>query len=218
MSIRTLFAAFAGVAFAASALAAPLIVTPPDVSKNDPGLTALLDTLVKAADARDFAPFEAAMSPEVLGSYGGEGGVQEFRTMYEIDSPDSVFWGEFKEAVALGAVEIEPGLVYAPYLAGTLPEEADPYLSLVAIGEKTQLYAEPKDDAAVVADITHQVVEQLDITPEELAKTPEGWIRVKADAGEGYVKEAEVRSAIDFRAVFEKKDGAWKLAAFVAGD
>lgn len=214
----SLAAAALALGLAASAAAAPLVIKPTDAAKDDPELAGLLDTLVKAAEARDFAPFEAAMSPDVVASFGGDEGVAGFRAAYDIASPDSIFWAEFMEAAALGGVMLQPDLFYAPYLAGALPEEADPYLSVVAIGEKTSLYKEPSDDADIVADVTHQVLEQADITPEDLAKTPEGWLRVKADAGEGYVKDAEVRSALDYRAVFSKVDGRWLLVAFVAGD
>ncbi len=204
---------FAGVAFAA-----PLVVQPADAAKDDPRLAALFDTLLKAAAAKDFAPFEAAMTADATANFGGDEGPEGFRRAYGIGEPESHFWAEFIEAVELGAQQIEPGLVYAPYLAGGLPDEADPYLSVVAVGAKTELYKEPKEGAAVVADVTHQVLEQIDIEPEDLAKTPEGWVHVKADAGTGYVKEAETRSPLDYRAVFQMVDGEWRLAAFVAGD
>lgn len=219
MSIRAFAAAAVfALALAAPALAAPQIVAPVDAAKDDPELAALFETLTRAAEARDFAPFEAAMTADATASFGGDEGPEGFRRAYEIESPDSPFWSAFTEALALGAVEAEPGLVYAPYLAGTLPDDADPYLSVVAIGAKTLLYAEPKEGAAVVADVTHQVLEQIDIEPADLEKTGPDYVHVKADAGTGYVKAGEVRSPLDHRAVFQKIDGTWKLAAFVAGD
>ena len=89
---------------------------------------------------------------------------------------------------------------------------------MIAIGERTLLYAEPKEGAAVIADVTHQLLEQIDIEPADLERTGPDYVHVKADAGTGYVKISEVRSPIDYRAVFQKIDGAWKLVAFVAGD
>ena len=66
--------------------------------------------------------------------------------------------------------------------------------------------------------LTRMWLEQADIEADDLARTPEGWVRVKADAGAGYVKQAEVRSPLDYRAVFQKTGEGWKLIAFVAGD
>lgn len=218
MTMRALAAAILAAVLAGPVAAAPMIVPPSDAAKDDPALAALFDTLVKAAADRDFAPFEAAMTPTATASFGGDEGPEGFRRAYGIGEADSPFWAGFTEAVELGALQLEPNLVYAPYLAGGLPEEADPYLSIVAIGAKTELYKAPKDGAPVIADVTHQVLEQIDIEPEDLAKTPEGWVHVKADAGVGYVKAEETRSALDYRAVFEKIDGQWRLTAFVAGD
>lgn len=221
MTLRTLLGAAAvafAVLFTAPAAAEPMLVKPADAAKDDPELAALFDTLLKAAAAKDFAPFEAAMTKDAVASFGGDEGPEGFKRAYGIGEPDSPFWAEFTGAVELGAIFVEPELVYAPYIAGGLPEAADPYLSIVAIGPKTELYKEPSEGAAVVADVTHQVLEQIDIEPEDLAKTPEGWVHVKADAGAGYVKAAETRSALDYRAVFQKIDGKWRLTAFVAGD
>ncbi len=217
--IRTVLAAAAlALCLAASASAAPMIVAPPESGPADASLGALLDTLIKAAEAKDFAPFEAALTPTATASFGGDEGPEGFKRVYGVDRPDSPFWPEFIEAAKLGGAFLQDDLFIVPYIAARIPEEADPYLSVIAIGEKTLLYAEPKEGAATLADVTHQVLEQIDIEPADLEKTGPDFIHVKAEAGTGYVKVAEIRSALDYRAVFEKVDGAWKLTAFVAGD
>ncbi|MFT3809398.1 MAG: hypothetical protein QM698_05720 [Micropepsaceae bacterium] len=217
--IRTAIAAAALVfGLAAPAAAAPMIVAPPEAAVADAPLNALLETLIKAAEARDFAPFEAALTPTATASFGGDEGPEGFRRAYGIDQPDSPFWPEFIKAAKLGGAFLQDDLFVVPYIAANMPEEADPYLSVIAIGEKTMLYAEPKEGAAAIADVTHQVLEQIDIEPADLEKTGPDFVHVKADAGAGYVRIGEVRSALDYRAVFEKRDGVWKLTAFVAGD
>ncbi len=216
--IRTLIAAaFLSAALAAPAFAEPTIIQPLS-DRSDADLDALIAGLTKAAEAKDFAPFEAALTPEATASFGGDVGPEGIKRVHGVDQPDTKFWDEWLKAAKLGGTFVQAEIYVLPYTAGELPESADPFLSVIAIGDKTLLYKEPKEGAAVVADVTHQLLEQLDIEPAELEKTGPDYIRVKADAGEGYVKVAEVRSPLDYRAVFEKIDGVWKLTAFVAGD
>jgi hypothetical protein len=215
---RTVFAAVAvAILLAAPAMAAPVIIAPPS-EHQDADLDALVMTLAKAAAAKDFAPFEAAMTPTATASFGGDEGPAGFRRAYGVDQPDSPFWSEWAKASALGGTFEESEIYVLPYTSSALPDDADPYSSLIAVGEKTALYDAPKADAKVIGDVTHQLLEQLDVEPADLEKTGPDFVHVKADMGEGYVRIAEVRSPIDYRAIFEKIDGKWKLTAFVAGD
>lgn len=217
--IRTVIAAAAlALALAAPVRAEPVVIKPFGNWHDDAPLAQLLAKLVMAAGAEDFRPFEAAMTPDATASFGGDTGPEGFRRVYGIGQPGSPFWGEFYEAVRLGGVFAQDDLFIVPYTSGDLPDEADPYLSVIAIGDKTLLYAEPKPDAKVLGDVTHQLLEHIDIEPADMEKTGPDYLHVKADAGTGYVKAGEVRSPLDYRAVFQKIGGVWKLTAFVAGD
>ena len=45
------------------------------------------------------------------------------------------------------------------------------------------------------------------------------WYKVETLGGKkGFVKAEFVRSAVDYRAGFEKKKGVWKMIFFIAGD
>ena len=215
---RNVAAALLAAVLALPVAAAPVVIAPPESGKADAALNAVVNTLVTAAEAQDFAPFEAVLTPEATASFGGDYGPEGFKRAYGIGEAGSPFWPEFLKAARLGGVFLEDDLYTLPYTAGDLPETADPYLSVIAIGDKTLLYAEPTEGAAVIADVTHQLLEQIDIEPADLERTGPDYVHVKADAGTGYVKISEVRSPIDYRAVFQKIDGAWKLVAFVAGD
>jgi hypothetical protein len=39
-----------------------------------------------------------------------------------------------------------------------------------------------------------------------------------ADGRTGFVRHDQVRSVLDYRAVFERREGHWLMTAFVAGD
>jgi len=198
-------------------MAEPTIIEPVS-DRQDADLNSLIATLDKAAEAKDFAPFEAALTPTSTASFGGDEGPEGFRRSYGIDQPDSLFWAAWLEAAALGGTFVQTDLYVLPYTAGELPDNADPYLSIIAVGDRTLLYAAPKEGAKVLGDVTHQLLEKLDIEPADMEKTGPDYLRVKADMGEGYVRVSETRSPLDYRAVFELVDGKWKLSAFVAGD
>ncbi len=45
------------------------------------------------------------------------------------------------------------------------------------------------------------------------------WLKVEILGGKkGFVNAKYVRSPIDYRAIFDKNNGKWKMTAFVAGD
>ena len=49
--------------------------------------------------------------------------------------------------------------------------------------------------------------------------TDEAWLEVKlADGRQGFVRYDQTVNPLDYRLVFEKRGGEWKIAAFVAGD
>lgn len=185
---------------------------------SDPLLADLVAKLLKACDEKDFKPFEEALAPDAISSFGGDAGPKGFRDVYGIDDPNSSFWSEFKVALALGGAFMEDGRFAAPYVYANWPEDLDGFAHVAAIGDKTQLYSRPTDDAKILADVTHEVLQLVETDRESPALPPEGWIHVKAGKTDGYVKSTETRSPVDYRAVFQKTANRWWLGAFVSGD
>lgn len=198
--------------------AGPAKLEPVNDAAKDPALAQMIATLLKACDEKDFKPFEAAMSPDAIASFGGDSGPKGFRDVYGVDDPNSPFWSEFKAALTLGGAFMEDGLFAAPYVYANWPEDLDSFTYVAAIGDKTELYAKPKAGAKVVADVTHQILELIETDPEDPNAAPEGWIHVKAGKKTGFVKAAETRSPVAYRAVFQKTENRWWLGAFVGGD
>lgn len=187
---------------------------PVNEAGKDPELAALIATLVKACDEKDFKPFEAAMSPNAIASFGGDEGVEGFKREHDIDNPDTPFWAEFKTALLLGGAFMEDGLYGAPYVYANWPEDLDGYEYIVAVGDSTKLFSKPGADGVVVADVTHQFLQIVDgPTP-----PPQGWLIVKANGKQGFVKAHQARSPNDYRAVFQKTTNRWWIGAFVGGD
>ncbi|MCC6918995.1 MAG: hypothetical protein IT548_07305 [Alphaproteobacteria bacterium] len=210
--------ALPGLAAPAAVAASPAKILPVDEAAKDPALAELIAKLLKACDEKDFKPFAEALSPDAIASFGGDAGPKGFRDVYGIGDPDSPFWPEFKAALTLGGAFMEEGLFAAPYTYANWPEDLDSFTYVVAIGAKTDLYVQPKDGAKIVADVTYRILELVETDPEGPNAAPEGWIHVKAGKQDGYVKTAETRSPVDYRAVFQKTANRWWLGAFVGGD
>ena len=55
--------------------------------------------------------------------------------------------------------------------------------------------------------------------PEQYDREHPGWMEVEApNKKTGYVKADLTRGGLDFQAVFEKKNGKWKMITFIGGD
>jgi len=198
--------------------APPATIAPADEAAKDPALAELIAKLLAACDAKDFRPFEEALTPDAIASFGGDAGPKGFRDVYGIDDPDTLFWSDFKTALTLGGAFMEDGLFAAPYVYARWPEDLDSFAYTAAVGEKTSLYAQPKENAKIVADVTHRILELVETDPEGPGAPPDGWLHVKVGKWDGYVKAAETRSSVDYRAVFQKTENRWWLGAFVGGD
>jgi hypothetical protein len=101
-----------------------------------------------------------------------------------------------------------------------MPDSLDPFETVVAVAKDAKLYADPSETSKVVRDVTNAILRvSLDADP-----APAGWMRADAVdtngriVASGFVREADVRSPIDYRAVFQKTQNRWWLGAFVAGD
>lgn len=200
--------------------AAPILVAPVDESGRDPRLAETVAGVRAACADRDAAAVEKALAEDVVASFGEDAGVRAFVAFYELKRADAPFWEACVSALDLGGAFINPDMYEAPYVGANLPESADPYLSVVAIGPRTLLYAEPRDDAPTLADVTHQLLTSQDIDdPEASQRAPEGWLpAISGEGARGFVRAAETRSPLDHRAVFQKIGARWLLVSFVAGD
>jgi hypothetical protein len=99
----------------------------------------------------------------------------------------------------------------APYRSCQWPENFDSFDYAVAIGESVSVYSRPDQKAPAVAKLSYHVV-KVDNAMSE-------WPNVTLwDGRTGFVQKAFLRSAVDYRAYFEKKNNQWTLTTFVAGD
>lgn len=194
---------------------------PADEAAQDPQLAELIQTLIKACDAKDFKPFEAALTPDAIAGFGGEGGgAAGFRKAYKIDDPKTTFFSDFKAALTMGGAFIDPNTFGSPYIYAKWPDAVDAFTHVAAIGENVIMYDKPTVMGGGIADVSHMILELIPDAPDSKTPTPDTWVHVKSDDAQasGYVRKDKTRSSVDYRAIFQKTQNRWWLGAFVKGD
>jgi len=204
----------------APAAAADLTLPFTDEAAQDATFLAYRDRLTAAVAARDAGAVADMADSEILMSFGGDGGRDTFRSWLTDGpwggaEPAEDFWRELETVLALGGRFDGPEMFSAPYYwSAELPESLDPYATHIVMADGTPVLSAPAADAKVLARLPVGAVVE---TVADDWDQPFHRIR-RADGGEGYMAAADLRSLIDYRAIFERGKGGWRMTIFVAGD
>ena len=189
---------------------------PVDDASRDPSFVAYRQELQAAVAERDTGMLLRLIAPNVRTSFGGEGGLEEFRKQWALDSPDSPLWRELADLLRLGGSFRGAGeetSFWAPYVYAVWPESADPFEHVAAIHADVPIREAADPAAPVVAEADWAVLKLIGVAPSD------EWRHVRtADGKEGWVAAADVRSPVGYRAGFSRINGEWKMTALVAGD
>ncbi|HEX7295579.1 MAG TPA: SH3 domain-containing protein [Pyrinomonadaceae bacterium] len=194
---------------------------PVDEAAKEPTFFTFRARLIQAVQRRDAAYLLSILSPKIENSFGGGGGIEEFKTMWKPERAQSEVWIELATALSLGGAFGKDGAFSAPYVFAKWPEDSsiDVFGSGAIIGENVRVRAAPQITSSVMRTLSFDIVEVPDWQRNKARGEKRDWIKVKlADGQSGYVAEEFIRSGIDYRAVFEKTDGRWLMTAFIAGD
>ncbi len=188
---------------------------------DDADLVALAGRLEAIAAARDAEALLALAGPEILTNFGGSDTPEEFRTLIA----EPWFWEEFARVLAGGAAlspDWEDGRrAFFPAAFEAWPQDLDAYGYLYGDRPDAVLRAGPSVTAPAVAGLHLRILAELPyaeaLKPLYLAGWRQGCVEPE---GCGFARAEQVRSPIDWRAVFvQKVPGApWVLETFVAGD
>ena len=185
---------------------------PVDTCATDVSFAAFRTTLNDAIARRDHIFILSILPEDILVSFGGDGGREEFAREWRLGESDSSFWDELRTVLSLGCRIVENDFV-APALTSQLGEDEDPFDVVVAVRSGAVMRAEANDASAVVAALDWDV---LHMRPVE---TDEAWMALRLQDGrEGFVRRSDVRSPIDYRAYFNRANGRWRMTSFIAGD
>lgn len=208
--------------FAATA-AEPVTWPPFDEADKDPTFKAYRDTLLAAIDRRDIEAVVAAASPDIKLSFGDDGGRERFRE-WLTGADAEPYWAMLKRVVSEGGKFDEDGRFVAPWAFHYLPpDDVDFYSVAVVAGTNVRLRAAPSTDAAIVRELSYEVVEMPPYQEGREDRVTDGsgreWIRLRTMAGEeGWMASTYLRFLISYRAGFQKTDQGWQMVFFLAGD
>lgn len=180
------------------------------------------DDLLIAVRARDHGALLAVINPGIRTSFGADGGIEHFKTMWKPEDPKSPLWTELEPVLTLGGTFREPGdpaSFCAPYPFSAWPEDLDGFEYLVVTRAGTPLKASLEPSSTDVTSLGYEFVRIGEEDPVRRGNAESVWRRVEtADGKEGFVDASHVRSPIDYRACFSRYPEGWRMDLFVAGD
>lgn len=185
-----------------------------DQCSSDPDFADYRRRLERAVRARDPAALRALVSPDIKVDFGGNAGFAAFARAWNLDRPrQSRLWQELAQVMRLGCRR-EQDLLVMPAYFSALPEGADPSEVMVALRAGAVWPRKAVTGAPIGRFRRGQVLALSGPHP-----GPGSWVPVRlSPVVDGYVRAADVRSPLDYRALFGREGGRWRLTAFVAGD
>ncbi len=211
--------AVAGPAAAVTPARPPKPIPMVNEATRDPALAKVIATMLAAAKARDWNRLSPYVGERIELDYGGGFGRAEFGKRL---AKGTQLWDELVWVLEHGGRFEKSGTFMAPYTFSADTGKLDPYEAGVLV-TKAKIHAEPREDAPVLIELDRAAVKVLDWKHTENTPTPfyrrQDWVQVELAAQrKGWLQAKYVRSAVDFRAGFNKVRGAWIMTTFIAGD
>lgn len=209
-------------------LAAQNPTAPPvDEAEQDESFAAYRARLLNAVVARDIDAILSMAAEEIRLSFGGASGhaaLREFLTVspesfpenrrFEAPAMRERNWADLETVLRMGGVFGSDGRFAAPYTwAFQPPGDIDPFEVMFVTGTGVAMRARPIRFAGVLAWLDHEVVRLLNWV------SGTSYVEIeRGDGTRGFVHRDYLRALVDYRAIFEKRDGTWKMVSFIAGD
>jgi hypothetical protein len=175
--------------------------------------------LITSIARRDTAGLLASVAPEIRNTFGDDNGIEAFRRLWRLDTPDSRLWEELAAALALGGTFESESTFTAPYVFSRWPSQYDAFEYLAVVGSSVRVRSEPHATAPVIGSSTFGVVRRAPDGPRPPPEGPERWEAILLTDGRvGYMAREFLRSPVGYRAIFSRRANRWTMTAFVAGD
>jgi hypothetical protein len=205
--------------FTPSAHAQVAKLYPVDEAVRDPSFFVFRARLLRAVHERDESFLLSILAPEIKSSFGGEEGIEDFKTYWGLDRPDTEVWQVLLSVLILGGSFQGDSYFVAPYVNSRFPGDLNGYEHGVIVEEMVPVRREPTAASESLAVLSFDIVRVTDWTPVPGGECGQQWIPVELGGGtQGFVLSGQIRSPIDYRAMFEKTGEKWILTILVAGD
>ena len=194
--------------------AAPIQLQPVDEAAKRPQFFSFRAQLQQAIARRDARALLAAVDPNIKNSFGGNDGIDEFKTMWRIGQADSEIWAELGTVLSMGGSFFDEHTFVAPYVFSKWPEAMDSFEHIAVVGANVRVRSDPRMDAPPIDAVSFVILPVAN----DPRVTDDAWRAVKLESKVGFVSSRFARSPIDYRAIFSEQSGAWRMVTFVAGD
>jgi len=192
---------------------------PVDEAAKDPSFFAFRARLLKAIQMKDASFLLSIVDPKISNNFGGDDGIIHFKRIWHPERPTSPVWTELSAALVLGGKFDKDQSFAAPYLFNSFPEDLDAFVHSAVIEDGVRVRREPNTRGTVIRTLSFDIVKLGEGENKRSPADKREWVPVElADGQKGFVASEYIRSPIDYRAIFEKKNGKWVMTAFIAGD
>lgn len=195
---------------------------PPAIEISDPTLSKFLTELTLAVGKKDRDFILSHLDPNILSSFGGNGGIEEFKTYWDFEKDNTKFWDELENILLIGGPKYEEGSgsYIIPYTFSDWPDEFDAYEHYLVLGTSVNVRTAPNtENSKVLGQLNHQIV-KLNESLDYILELKHQWGNISTIDGKltGYVHGKYLVSPIGYRMVLTKSPKGWVISSFVAGD
>jgi hypothetical protein len=215
-----LLVAATAVASATSPLPPPTRLIPVDEGAKDPSFVQFRNELKAVIARKDAAKLFQYLASDIHLSFGGDYGGPEFHKMWKPFDKDTKVWNVLSLIVDNGGKFVVPGGFAAPYAYAAFPEGFDAFTSVVVTNPRAVLREKPNAGARVIRELDFDILEVVNSSGKMQHEAgPNDWDEVKHASGQrGFVLSSDIRSPVEYRAIFEKRKGKWVMQTLIAGD
>ena len=195
---------------------------PPKTEINNLILDEFITGLKSAVKNKDKEFIINILAPDILNSFGGNGGIEEFKNSWDLSS-DGDFWKLMEKLLRLGGGKPQGDDFYTiPYVFSYWPEDEkyDPFQYMAITGARVNVRNKPNlKNSKVVGQFSYDIV-KVDYEKSVIPFNETTWYYTESVDGnlKGFVSEDYIWSPIGYRANFEFIDDEWKMTVLVSGD
>jgi hypothetical protein len=193
---------------------------PVDEGPRDRSFVPFRRRLMAAARRHDRRFIYSIVARDIEFTFGEGEGITDFKRMWD-EQPAGELERELIAVLSLGGAWHKKGNFCAPYIWARLPDDLgeDGGESAVILARNIRMRARPSIAAPTVAVLSYDIVrmDRARSVPPNGDHPTWAWI-ITPTGRNGYVAGHYIRSAVDYRACFEKRRGQWRMTIFIAGD
>jgi hypothetical protein len=206
---------------AGNVCAQPVKIAPVDEATSDATWPRFRTQLIDALIKRD-QKFVMGIVDRNVRNISEIKGVAEFRKLWEPNLATSPLWTELPKVLFLGSAFVKQGQsteVCAPYVYYKWPANAPDDANAAIVAREALLKSRPSLSASTLQTLSYDLVAVADWeVPDDNKDSTQIWLALQTPAGRGYLPQEQVRSPLEYRACFAKREGHWRLTGLEVGE